>query len=199
MIRHRLATAMVAGSFCLAAPLAQADTYVIDPTHTFAFWEVNHLGLSNFKGRFDRTEGTIQFSPADRSGRADITIHADSVNSGVADLDEHLRNEDFFHVEKYPTLRFVGEGFHFDGERVVAVDGELTMLGTTQPVQLQFTSFNCLEHPMRRVQACGGNAVAHVQRSHFGMDAFIPAVSDAVRITIHVEALRDEADAASDD
>lgn len=201
-MKNPLAAAVLAGSL-VAAPAAyanpeadpDADAYVLDPTHTFAFWEVNHLGLSNFTGRFNRTEGSIRFSPEERSGAVDITIHVDSVNSGVADLDEHLLGEDFFRAEEYPTIRFTGDEFHFDGERLVAVGGELTILGTTQPVQLQFTSFNCVEHPMTRTQACGGNAVAHIQRSHFGMDYGIPAVSDAVRITIEVEAFVEPPDA----
>jgi len=183
----------------LFAGAAQAERYVIDPSHTFARFEVKHLGLSRFTGRFDRTEGTVDFDPEAQTGSADITIHADSVSSGVAKLDEHLRNEDFFHVEKHPTLRFVGETFHFDGDQLVGVDGQLTLLGTTRPLTLKMVEFNCLEHPMKRVPACGGNAVATLKRSDFGMDAFIPAVSDEVRISIEVEAAQPAPEEAEGD
>lgn len=187
----RFAAATAAIALLATAGAAHAERYVVDPTHTFARFEVNHLGLSNFTGRFDEVAGTIDFDPTQGTGSADITIQTASVNSGVAKLDEHLHKDDFFHVEKYPTIRFKSTKFHVNDGKVRAVDGELTLLGTTRPVTLQFSNFNCLEHPMRRVQACGGNAVAHIKRSAFGMDAYVPAVSDEVRLTIEVEALQE--------
>lgn len=190
-------TAGLAGLALFAAGSALADdhapasgSYEIDNSHTFAFFELSHLGLSNFKGRFDDIEGTVDFHPDKGEGRVEVVIDAASVNSGVADLDEHLRNEDFFHVEKHPEIRFVGEDFEISDGKVLAVAGELTLLGVTRPVTLQFSQFNCIEHPMARVPACGGNAHTRIKRSDFGMDAYVPAVGDMVRLSIEVEALQ---------
>ena len=190
-------TAGLAGIALLAAGSAiaedakpKAGTYQIDNTHTFAFFELSHLGLSNFKGRFDDIEGTVDFHPDKGEGRVEVIIDAASVNSGVADLDKHLRNEDFFQVEKYPEIRFVGDAFEISKGKVLAVSGELTLLGVTRPVTLQFSNFNFIEHPMARVPACGGNAHTRIKRSDFGMDAYVPAVGDMVRLSIEVEALQ---------
>lgn len=180
----------VAGSAAADDHVPASGTYQIDNSHTFAFFELSHLGLSNFKGRFDDVEGTVDFHPDKGEGRVEVVIDAASVNSGVADLDEHLRNEDFFHVEKYPEIRFVGEDFEISNGEVLAVTGDLTLLGVTRPVTLQFSEFNCIEHPMARVPACGGNAHTRIKRSDFGMDAYVPAVGDMVRLSIEVEALQ---------
>ena len=197
-IRRKTLSAAVGAVALLAAGNASADdhampasgTYQIDNSHTFAFFELSHLGLSNFKGRFDDIEGTVDFHPEKGEGRVEVVIDAASVNSGVADLDEHLRNEDFFHVEKHPEIRFVGDDFQIRDGEVLAVSGQLTLLGVTRPVTLQFSSFNCIEHPMARVPACGGNAHTRIKRSNFGMDAYVPAVGDTVRLSIEVEALQ---------
>jgi len=190
-MRRLISSILCAAAVC-AAPQAVAApaSYQIDPTHTFVHFEVMHLGLSHFKGRFDDVDGAITFDREAGTGSVDIAIAVASANTGVEKLDKHLQSEEFFHAEKHPEVRFVGDQFTVTDGEVLAVSGDLTILGVTRPVTLQFSHFNCLdEHPMARVPACGGNAVASVDRSDFGMDAYIPAVGDSVRLTIEVEAL----------
>ncbi|MCK5770446.1 YceI family protein [Algiphilus sp.] len=188
---QRLLAAGFAGAvLSVTAVGAQAAEYEIDPTHTFAHFEISHLGLSHFTGRFEDIDGTVTFDAEAGTGSADIVIDASSVSTGVADLDEHLRNEDFFHVEKYPEIRFSGDDFEVSEGKIMAVTGELTLLGETKPVTLKFSNFNCIEHPMRKVPACGGNAVTRIMRSAFGMDAYVPAVGDEVKLSIEVEAFK---------
>lgn len=182
-------TLLASGAAAANDPMPAAGEYIIDNTHTFAFFEVDHLGLSNFKGRFDDVEGSVTFDPAAGTGRVEVVIDAASANTGVDDLDAHLRNEDFFHAEKHPEIRFVGDDFEMRNGEVLAVSGQLTLLGVTRPLVLQFSNFNCIEHPMAGVPACGGNARASIKRSDFGMDAYVPAVGDQVRLSIEVEAL----------
>lgn len=189
-LRHLLASA-VAGALLVVAPGAFAtERYQVDPTHTFPSFQVNHLGLSLFSGRFDRTEGHVEFDRKSGRGKVDITIHADSVSSGVAKLDEHLRAEDFFDVARHPTIRFQGDRLHFEGDRLTAVDGQLTLLGVTRPLRLDVTHFACREHPMLRVPACGANAEGRIKRSEFGMDAYMGAVSDEVRLMVSIEGVQ---------
>ncbi len=88
-----------------AAVQAQAATYAIDPTHTFATFEINHFGASTNRGRFDKKEGTVQFDRAAKTGRIDITIDTTSINTGVAPFDKHLRSKDFFNTDEHPTAR----------------------------------------------------------------------------------------------
>jgi len=182
-------------SACLlaAAGSAQADgvIYAIDPTHTFVTFEVRHFGTSTVRGRFDRTQGSVVLDKAVRSGRADITIDAASVSSGIAAFDAHLKNKDFLDAAVHPTARFVADRFEFDGDgKVSAVPGALTLLGKTLPVSLRATNFNCYDHPRLKREVCGGDFEATLQRSQWGMTFGLPGIPDSVRLVVQIEAAR---------
>ena len=179
-----LATAVV------AIP-AVADSYSLDVRHTFPSFEVNHLGFSIQRGRFNKSSGKINVDTVAKKGSADITIDASSVDTGFDKLEEHLRSEDFFNVAKYPTITFKSDTFAFDAEKVTSVTGNLTMLGITKPVTLSASDFNCADHPMAKRKACGGDFVTTVKRTDFGMKYAVPAVADDVTLRIQVEALKD--------
>jgi polyisoprenoid-binding protein YceI len=181
----KLITAFVLSLFTLPA---MATTYVIDPNHTLPTFEYDHFGLAQQRGMFAKTEGTITFDPAKKKGSADITIHVDSVTTGVPKFDEHLKSADFFDAAKYPTITFKSKKFTFEGDQLVEVAGDLTMHGVKKPVTLKVNSWTCKEHPIRKVPACGANAVAVIKRSDFGMGLYAPAVSDEVTLRIGVEA-----------
>jgi polyisoprenoid-binding protein YceI len=165
-----------------------ADTYVIDPTHTFANFEIDHLGFSTTRGRFDKTSGTVTLDLAKKSGTADVTIDVASVSTGVPKLDEHLLKDDFFDVAKYPTIRFTSKDFRFEGDKLVAVTGDLTMHGVTRPATLTVTRFACKEHPLRKIPACGADAHTTIKRSEWGISTYSPNVGEAVTLRIQVEA-----------
>jgi polyisoprenoid-binding protein YceI len=185
----RIASALTAAALAVLTTDARAaEVYEIDPSHTFAHFEVSHLGFSTTRGRFDDTTGSVALDVKNKTGSVNVTIRTASVSSGVPKLDEHLRADDFFDAENFPNITFVSDRFHFDGDRVTAVDGRLTILGQERPVTLTVTHFRCGEHPMRKVPMCGADAHTSIKRSDFGMDAYIPAVGDAVRLKIQVEA-----------
>ena len=187
-MRHLLAAATL--GLALAAP-ASANTYAIDPTHTFVNFEVMHFGTSTNRVRFDRKEGLVQFDRAARSGRVEITIDMASVNSGVASFDDQLRSKDILNVAAYPTARFVGSRFGFAGDNVTEVAGTLTMRGQTHPVALKATRFNCYLNPIFKREVCGGDFEAVIQRSLWGVDHGLPAVApDNVRLVVQVEAIK---------
>ncbi|MBM3388379.1 MAG: polyisoprenoid-binding protein [Betaproteobacteria bacterium] len=169
---------------------AQSASYTIDPTHTFVTFEVTHFGTSTNRGRFDRKSGSISFDRAARAGKVDISIETASVNTGTAPFDKHLQSKDFFDSEAHPTVRFVGEQFSFDGDRVSEVAGTLTLLSKTQPVTLKAVRFNCFNHPRLKREVCGGDFETTIQRSQWGMGYGIPAIPDAVKLVIQVEAVR---------
>ena len=169
---------------------AAEATYVIDPTHTFVTFEVKHFGTSTNRGRFDQKSGTVQFDREGKSGQADITIQMGSMNTGTPALDHHLESKDFFNAELYPTSHFHSNKFVFDGDRVVAVVGDLTMLGKTQTVTLQADGFNCYQNPHVNKQVCGGDFETVLHRSAFGMDFAVPMIPDEVHLLIQVEAVR---------
>lgn len=178
----------------LAAALpssAEIQTYTIDPAHTRPTYEVMHLGYSLQRGRFNKTSGKITIDTAAKSGSADVTIDATTIDSGVPKLDEHLKSEDFFNVAKYPTITFKAVNFAFDGERVKTVTGDLSMNGVTKPVTLTANLFYCGPHPMTKKPQCGGDFITTVKRSDFGIKYGIPAVGDEVLLRIPIEAMRD--------
>jgi polyisoprenoid-binding protein YceI len=181
--------ALAAALACL--PATAAETFTVDPNHTFPSFEVMHLGFSVQRGRFNRTSGRITLDTAARTGTADITIDAASISTGVEKLEQHLRREDFFNVEKFPTITFKSERFVFEGEKVRSVAGELTILGVTRPVSLTANYFSCGDHPLAKRKACGGDFVTTVKRTEFGMKYAVPAVADEVTLRINVEALKD--------
>src|SRR4249919_3389270 len=147
----------------LALPVAAADSYTVDPAHTYPNFEINHLGFSTMHGRFGATTGKITLDAAARSGSIEITIDATSIDTGHAKRDAHLKSEEFFNVGKFPTLAYKATKLKFDGDKLTGADGELTLLGVTKPVSLALTSFNCGPHPMNKKPMCGANATATIK------------------------------------
>jgi len=174
-----------------ALPPAAAETYAIDPSHTFPSFEIGHFGFSVQRGRFNKTQGKVTMDRAAGTGTVDVTIDTASIDTGHEKLEAHLRAEDFFDVAKHPTITFKGTGFVFDGDRMKSVAGVLTMLGNSRPVTLDATAFNCGPHPVNKKPVCGGEFVAKIKRSDWGMTKFVPAVTDEVTLRINVEARQD--------
>lgn len=186
-MKKTLLAALLLSATTLSAQAAEA-VYTLDPTHTFPTFEISHLGFSTFRGRFDRTEGTVTLDTAKKSGSVEVTIDVNSVSTGVAKLDEHLKNEDFFDAKKYPTITFRSTKFKFDGDKVDEVSGDLTMHGVTRPVTLDVDDFNCKQHPLAGVWACGANLETKIKRSDWGISKYSPNVGEEVTLQIEVEA-----------
>ena len=133
---RRFALTLLASS-ALAMGTAQAATYNIDPTHTFITFEAMHFGTSTNRGRFDKKEGVVEFDRAGKTGKVNLTIQADSINTGTEAFNAHLKKPDFFDAAKHPTMTFSADKFSFNGDKVSEVNGQLTMLGKTLPVTLK--------------------------------------------------------------
>ena len=183
---------LIATALLAAAGFAQAQgaTYSVDPTHTFVTFEAQHFGTSTLRGRFDRKEGTVQFDRAARTGKAEITIDMTSVSTGVGPLDGHLKSKDFFDAANHPSARFVGDKFHFNGDKVTEVAGALTMMGKTLPVTLKASNFNCYQSPMLKREVCGGDFETTLARSQWGMAYGVPDIPDSIRLLIQIEAIK---------
>lgn len=174
-----------------AASFAAPETFNIEQTHTYPRFEYSHFGYSNQVQRFDKTSGKLVLDRAAKTGSVDITIDAKSINTGYALFNQHLQAEDFFNTEKFPSISFTSTAVKFDGDKPVAVDGNLTIKGVTKPVTLTVTSFHAMPHPMLKKDAIGANATTKVKRSEFNMGKNVPYVSDEVTITIAVEAIKE--------
>jgi polyisoprenoid-binding protein YceI len=170
---------------------AEPETFTIDPNHTFPSFEVSHMGISVQRGRFNKTSGRITIDTSARAGSGEILIDATTIDTGHPKLGEHLRSADFFNVAKYPTIAFKATGFRFDADKVKSVTGDLTILGVSRPATLDAVTYNCAPHPLTKKKVCGGDFVATIKRSDYGMTKGIPAVSDEVTLRINVEAIKD--------
>ncbi|MCH7345668.1 YceI family protein [Pelomonas sp. CA6] len=177
----------------LAAAAAQAEpaNYMIDPTHTYATFEIPHFGTSTNRGRFEKKEGTVVLDRATKSGKVEITFQMNGISTGAAAFDKHLQSADFFDVANHPTAKFVGDKFSFDGDKVSEVAGQLTLKGKTAPVTLKATNFNCYQNPMLKREVCGGDFETTIDRTQWGVDYGLAyGFPKAVKLVIQVEAVR---------
>lgn len=174
-----------------AVPAFAADSYTIDPTHTWPTFEVNHLGYSTQRGRFNKSSGKITLDIAAKKGSVDLTIDTDSLDMGFAKWDEHMKSQEFFHVTQFPTIRFTSDKLVFDGDKVVGAEGNFTLLGTSRPLTLRVEHFNCSPHPMTRKMHCGADISATISRTQFGMAKYVPMISDEVKLYSPIEADKD--------
>lgn len=183
-----LATIALASSFAVSA--FAADSYTIDSNHTFPVFEVNHLGYSTQHGRFDKTSGKITLDMAAKKGSVDLTIETTSLDMGFPMWNEHLSAEGFFNTAKFPTITFKSNKLVFQGDKVVAAEGDFTMLGVTKPVTVTVSDFKCGDNPMNKKQMCGANISGTIKRSDFAMVKYVPAISDDIKIHVPVEAYK---------
>jgi len=189
-----LAAAIVALALAITAGrVAAQETYTIDPVHSQAMFEARHMGFSQQHGSFAKSTGKITLDRAAKKGTVEIVIDTTSIRTYDPRLDDQMKSENFFNVAKYPTLTFKGNNVIFDGDRVVQVDGDLTMLGVTKPVSLKVANFVCGEHPMNKKPMCGAEATTTIMRSEWGMKYALPkAVSDEIKLTIPIEAYKEQ-------
>ena len=184
-------TLLVAAAALSTAGIAQAADYAVEPTHTFATFEIGHFGASVNRARFEKKEGTISFDKAAKTGKVDISFDIASVHSGTAAFDKHLQSPDIFNAAKFPKARFVSDKFVFDGDKVSEVMGQLTLLDKTQPVTLKANQFNCYESPMLKREVCGGDFEATIDRTAFGVNYGVDwGFPKSVRLVLQVEAVK---------
>lgn len=181
MLRSRHLTALLVS---LLSPPAWAATYQLDPGHTFPQFEIDQLGLFTERGQFRLIQGSLEYDVKQHSGRLEVVIDARSLDTGNDERDTVLKGAGWFNVGRYPTLTFRSQRFIFEQDRLVAIDGELTMLGVTQPMRLAVVRVQCGLSPASSKQRCTADANGTLRRSRFGMRTGLPFVGDEVRLRI---------------
>lgn len=179
--------------FAAVLPLSAqaAESYTVDPMHTYPHFSISHLGFSTMQGRFDKTSGKITLDRAAKTGTVNIEIEAASISTGLAKRDDHLRSPDFFNAAEFPKITYKANSIKFKGDTPVSVEGNLTMLGVTKPVTLSIDAFKCGTNPMAKKDECGAAASAQIKRSDFGMKYGLPGVGDDVKLAFEIEAFKD--------
>jgi len=187
-----------AAAAVLAIPLAAAaTTWELDPAHTSVQFSVRHLMVSNVRGEFGKTSGTVEANEADAArSKIEATIDAASIDTRNEKRDTHLRSADFLDVAKYPTITFASKKVEPAGAGHFKVTGDLTLHGVTREVVLDVQGPTPqIKDPWGKARA-GAQATTTINRKDFGinwnqaLDAGGVAVGDEVTITIDVEATK---------
>ena len=127
------------GNCKLPSSFAEPVTYEIDPRHTFPSFEADHQGgISVWRGKIESSSGTIVIDQEAQTGTVNVTMDMDTINFGLDDMTNHAKAEDILDVAQFPTASYSGTLTNFtkDGEPT-AVEGEFTLHGVTQPLDLQ--------------------------------------------------------------
>ncbi len=150
-----------------AAPL----TYDIDPTHTYPSFEADHMGLSVWRGKLNRSSGHIVYDKASGSGSVEVQMDLASIDFGLDAMNAWARGDKFFNVDKNPSASFKGRFDGAAGGVPARVLGELTLNGRSRPVTLTIHQLKCLPHPMLKRDWCGADASGSFNREDFGLTA----------------------------
>jgi polyisoprenoid-binding protein YceI len=182
----------------LAIPQTNATTtWNIDPAHAVAEFKVKHMMISNVKGHFAKVSGSLTLNESDPAkSRVEALIEAGSLETRDAQRDAHLKSEDFFHAEKFPTLSFKSTRIAVVRDGELSVEGDLTIRGVTRKVL--FT----VEGPTPPAKDPWGNtriavsATTKINRKDFGLtwNAALETggilVGDEVNITLDIEFIK---------
>lgn len=172
----------------------QTTTWNIDPAHSAAEFKVKHMMISYVKGQIGGMQGSLALDEADLShSRVEASLDAASISTGEPQRDAHLRNADFFDVEKFPSLSFRSTGVTPGDDGELKVKGDLTIHGVTRSVTFS------VEGPSAPVKDPYGNtrrglaATAKISRKDFGL-TWSPAIEtggvligDEVTISLDVQ------------
>jgi polyisoprenoid-binding protein YceI len=198
MSKNRLAIAFVPSSAILSSALLSliagtargAENYNIEPAHAAVTFKIDHAGLSWTYGRFNDVGGKFSIDAAPAKTSFSLGIKPESIDTGNAKRDEHLRSPDFFNVKQFPGLSFASTSVKpVDGG--YAVSGDLTLHGVTKPVNLVLKGGKKAEFPPGSgTQRTGYSTELSLKRSDFGMDKMVGMIGDEVRIAISFEGVK---------
>ena len=200
LVGEREIAAVMKNAFLISAALAMCSavsaapvTYNIDPEHTYPSFEADHMGLSIWRGKFNKTSGKVTLDKGAGAGTVEVAIETASIDFGHAKVREYVIGADQLDAAKYPTITYKGKIGRFVSGAPTTLTGELTLRGVTRPVALKINSFKCVPHPLFKRELCGADAFGSFKRSDFGMEygkeyGFKPDVT----LRIQIEALRTE-------
>ena len=174
------------------------STWTIDPVHSIAEFTVKHMVVATVKGRFRSLAGTLiinEANPADSEVTA--TIDVASIDTAEPQRDAHLRSDDFFNAERFPHITFRSTRIEPAGEDRWRMTGDLTIRDVTRPVTLD-VEYDGQTTNMYGKQVVAFTAQTELNRKEFGLkwnallETGAAVVADRVRVTLHIEAIRNE-------
>lgn len=176
---------------CASLPAWSAESFVLDPSHTFPSFEIRHQGISIMRGKFNRSQGRVMLDPQGQSSAIEVIVDAGSGDTGHEGLNQKLLGSNFFDTARFPEIRFASNNLEFVDGKPVRANGNLTLLGVTRPVSLEIRDYACTLQFLTRRPMCGADVHAVIKRSDFGMNYAIPLIGDEVKLAIEVEGYRE--------
>lgn len=170
-------------------------TWNLDNTHSGASFSVRHMMISTVRGSFSSLRGTLEYDPANPAAASvEVEIDAASIDTGVADRDNHLRSADFFDVEKYPHITFKSKKVELTGDDEARITGDLTIRDITREVVIEAEYLGQTNSPFgdKRVGFSGSTKIDREQWGltwNVAMEAGGVLVSKDIKISLDVEAV----------
>lgn len=171
-LRTRTLRVLVLGAslLLLGARPAERTSWIVDRDHSYLGFSVSHLGVSRVTGRFKRFEGRLELhDTVPERSRVVIIAEADSIDTGVAKRDAHLRSPEFFDTKRFPRLSFASEKVIPRGLRTFEVHGRLSLHGVSQPVVLTVTLTDPVTHPVTGGLVRGASCTTTIDRQDYGL------------------------------
>lgn len=170
-------------------------TWNLDTTHSGASFSVRHMMISTVRGSFSSLRGTLEYDPANPAAASvEVEIDASSIDTGVADRDNHLRSADFFDVEKYPHITFKSKKVELTGDDEARITGDLTIRDVTREVVIEAEYLGQTNSPFgdKRVGFSGSTKIDREQWGltwNVAMEAGGVLVSKDIKISLDVQAV----------
>lgn len=187
LTRNLAFAALFAGALGAATARA-ADTYEVDPVHSFISFKISHLKVSTVLGRFNGPTGQLVLDTDAAKSAINVEVATENVDTGVAKRDDHLRSPDFFDAKKFPKISFVSKDLK-QTPSGLEVSGDLTLHGVTKPITVSLTKTGEGKDPWGGFRV-GYETTFTVKRSDFGMNFMQGGVGDEVALTFMFEAVK---------
>ncbi len=174
--------------FILTSAIISAQSvWKSDNAHSGVNFAISHLLISEVTGNF--TEFEIEATADDTFGNPSFTVSipTKSINTGNTRRDDHLRSDDFFGAEKFPTLEFNTTGLEKTGEKTFKLTGDLTMHGVTKPVVLDGKVIGIITDQRSQKLKAGLKLTGSLSRKDFGIGGDMAPIGNEVEMTINLE------------
>ncbi|MEV1083519.1 YceI family protein [Streptomyces sp. NPDC050211] len=196
--RKEATTETAAAESAAATPDLAALTgdYTIDPSHSAIGFVARHAMVTNVKGKFLDFTGSLHLDGSDPTqSTASIDVKMDSVDTGSADRDGHLKSADFFKIEEFPTMTFRSTKAEALGDEDYRITGDLSILGVTKPLTIDLEFNGAAKDPFGN-ERVGFEGKAEIKRSEWGLtwNAALETggvlVSDKIKLNFDISAIK---------
>jgi len=169
------------------AAWASADTFKLDPVHSEVVFQIEHLGVSKVFGRFNTIQGSFTLDDDPSKISFEATVPVESLDTGAAPRDKHLKSPDFFNAKQFPDITFKSTAVKKTGDSY-EVTGDLTLHGVTKSVTVTLTKVGQAQTQMG--ERAGFDGQFTVNRSDYGMTFMVGPVGDEVSLWINLEGVK---------